>query len=214
MKKHIINYSRREGYILFFLAIIFIGITSCKSKEITPENKVRMTIEKFFSCAAQSKTDSALLIYPDCVFYDKIHIGKISILSIEPCGDDGLYKVVCNNSHYNDNGELVNSSIHFTVETEIYKDQEIQRINDSNGLLQLPASLMTFLRKTGAIGGNNDAEIADEFSAYLDFVDFSIKKYQMDIDMLAEQKYTGNEYTQYLFEHPHINGHKKLQPIE
>lgn len=205
---------KKNIYVMLITLCTFMSMTSCKPKKISSEDKARATIEKFFNCVAQGKADSMLLIYPDCIFYDDIHIGRISILSIEPCGDDGLYKVICNNSHYNDNGELVNSSIHFTVETDFFKDQEIQRINDSNGLLQLPASLMTFLRKTGAIGGNNDAEIADEFSAYLDFVDFSIKKYQMDIDMLAEQKYTGYEYTQYLFKHPHINGHKKLQPIE
>lgn len=200
---------------IFQLAVILsilVSVTSCK--KTSPADKARITVERFIDCAKQNKTDSMQIIYPDCSFYKAINIGQVSVLSVKPWGDQGLYTVVCNNSHCNDNGEMVNSSIEFTVQTELYEKQDLQRITDSKGLLQLPTPLMKFLRKTGAIGNNTDKEIADEYPAYWDFIKFSVATTQMDIDALAEKDYTGEEYNMYLSQYPHINGQMKLRPIE
>lgn len=203
---------KQKNFQLMVMLSILVSVTSCKKTSLA--DQARITVERFIDCAKQNKTDSMRIIYPDCSFYKAINIGQVSVLNVKPWGNQGLYTVICNNSHNNNNGEMINSNIEFTVQTKLHEKQDLQRITDSKGLLQLPTPLMKFLTKTGAIGNNTDKEIADEYPAYWDFIKYSVTTTQLDIDILAEKDYTGEEYNMFLSQYPHANGQIKIKSVE
>ena len=197
--------------ILLFVCIVLFAL-SCK--KITPEDKAKLTVERFVDCLKRNKQDSVSIIYPNCSFSKAVNIGQFSILSVEPWGNQGLYIVTCNNSHNDETGALANSSVRFTVQTRMYESKDIQNIQDSQGLIELPTELRTFLTKTGALRESvNDADIAKEYSAYIDFANFAMQSTQLDMKTLAEQTYSGDEYNLYLANYPHANTSVRLSHI-
>lgn len=203
----------RKFLLLAALCIFAIAnFSSCK--KVTPEEKAKITVERFFDCLKHNKLDSVNMLYPNCTFYKAISIGHISILSVEPWGNQGLYIVTCNNSHNNETGALVNSSIKLTVQTKLHENEDIQNIQNSQGLIELPIELRKFLTKTGALQESvNDIDIAKEYSAYIDFVNFVMQNTQLDMNTLAEQTYSGDEYNLYLTNYPHANTSVRLSPL-
>lgn len=78
----------------------------------------------------------------------------------------------------------------------------------------MPTELRSFLIKTGALRESvNDADIAKDYSAYIDFVDFMMQNTQLDIKALADQTYSGDEYNLYLANSPHANASVILSPV-
>lgn len=188
------------------------NFSSCK--KTTLEDKAKVTVERFVDCLKHNKQDSITLIYPNCSFAKATNIGQVSILNIKPWGNQGLYVVTCNNLHSDETGALVNSTVRFTIQTKIYEDKDIQKIQDSQGLIELPTELRSFLIKTGALRESvNDADIAKDYSAYIDFVDFMMQNTQLDIKALADQTYSGDEYNLYLANSPHANASVILSPV-
>lgn len=189
----------------------FIVVFKPVCNKITPEEKAEITVKKFFECVKLHKTDSIGIIYPKCTFEKAINVGRISILSAEPWGDQGLYIVTCNNSHNDENGSLINSSCEFVVQTNMYDNQVLQSINSSKGLIELPLEARKFLYKTGALQDvTEDSDIADEYSTYIDFIDYAIQNTQQSLSVLAERTYSGNEYNWYLTNCPHTNARMRL----
>lgn len=198
---------------LIVLSILAVtNFSSCR--KTTLEDKARVTVERFINCLKHNKQDSIAMIYPNCSFAKAINIGQVSILDVKPWGNQGLYVVTCNNSHSDETGALVNSSVRFTIQTKMYEDKDIQNIQDSQGLIELPTELRSFLNKTGALRESvNDADIAKEYSAYIDFVNLMMQNTQLDLKTLADQTYSGDEYNLYLANFPHANASVRLSPV-
>lgn len=197
-----------------FLALFFILMTGCKSKpDLTPEEKAKLTTQKFIEYISANKLDSAISIYPDCdAFIKAIKFSSMSVVSVNNYGYD-VYTVTYNNSHVDENGKLVNSSIQIRVDVNTYKDKDIQKIIWSEGLIKIePSALEPFLRKTGAlIDGFGDTDFANDYPAFIDFANYNIRNTQMSIEELATQSYSGYEFNKWLMDNPRIGVHPRVE---
>ena len=195
---------RKVLFSLLMALVVAVSVVGCK-KPLSDEEKAKMTVEKFVEYVQNSKLDSAKEVYPKCTFVNALKFETFSITGVSKWKySDDIYFVVCNNTCHNENGGLINSVLKFTVNTRMYENQDIQYIESSDGLIQLPEDFAIFLTKTGALTKTmNDVDIINDFSAFTDFADYYIQKMQIGVDGLAELNYTGAEYHKYLLENPH-----------